>query len=115
MSSTPVSWVTADDVAESLAVGAVDAAWLQRCTDAANAWAFRKRDESGYVDDPANVPGDDVALGTILVAQALYRERGGLMDASYAELASAPNLVMADLGMSGQVNRLLAISRPTVA
>jgi hypothetical protein len=103
-------WITTTDVAESLGAPVLDSAWLDACTKAANAYAFRKRAQFGYTDDPVNVPGPDVHTGTVLYAQSLYRERGGLMDASYAELAlpADPSLIA---GMSGQVNRLLGIPR----
>jgi hypothetical protein len=56
-----------------------------------------------------------VSVATVLVAQALYRERTGWIDASYTELATGAGTVLDLAGMSGQVNRMLAVPRPTVA
>jgi hypothetical protein len=39
-----------------------DTAFVGSCTDAANAFAFRRRKEAGYFDSLTTVPGADVKL-----------------------------------------------------
>lgn len=80
---------------------------------AANAWAYRKRAEAGYFDASlSTVPSQDVRLGTIMFAGALYRERGSIDQyASFDPLATgAPTG-----GSMGQIMRLLGVGRPAVA
>jgi hypothetical protein len=73
------TWATPADVADALG-GTADPAdtFLIACTDAANAYAWRRRDEAGYVDDPAVSPGPDATMGVTVYAVALYRERGSV-------------------------------------
>jgi hypothetical protein len=111
----PVTWITVDDVAAAAGVkpaAVADDAWLATVTDAANAWAFRMRQASGYVDDPNVAPGPDAAAGTTLYGLALYRERGAVDGyAGFSELGTtAPTG-----GTLGQINRLLGIRKPVVA
>ncbi|HKE77300.1 MAG TPA: hypothetical protein VKB57_27015 [Acidimicrobiales bacterium] len=106
-----MAWITTDDVQAALGVtpSTMDGAYLTACTDAANAWAFRRRAAAGYIDDVDIVPGPDVGLGTTLYAVALFRERGSTDSyASFEELASG----FAVTGTSSQINRLLGIGRP---
>lgn len=104
-------WTTTAEVADALGIPVLDDSMLNTCTAAANAWAFRRRQKAGYVDDPDIDPGPDVAYGTTLYAVALYRERGSAD--SFASF-DAFQAGITPIGGFGQVNRLLGIPRPQV-
>jgi len=80
---------------------------------AANQYAYRKRAEAGYFDASLSVvPSQDVLLGTIMYAGALYRERGSIDQyASFDPLATGTTTG----GSMGQIMRLLGVNRPAVA
>jgi hypothetical protein len=79
---------------------------------AANAFAYRRRQESGYFDSPSTVPGLDVKLGTIQYAAILYREKGSVEAlASFDPLATGGPVA----GNFGQIMRLLGVNKPQVA
>lgn len=108
------TWITSNDVKTWLGIdpaSSTDAAFVQVCTDAANALAYRRRRESGYYDSATVVPGGDAFLGTTMWAASLYRERGSLDSfQSYDSMAAtAPTASM------GQIYRLLGCNRPQVA
>lgn len=116
----PPVWATPADVALALADTA-DAAdpFLVACTDAANAWAWRRRTEAGYTDDDPDVsPGPDVSMGVTVYAVALFRERGTVD--SYASFEQF-SIGAVPQSSYGQVLRLLGVPRgqcdnpPTVA
>jgi hypothetical protein len=108
-----VAWATDADVTAALGTTAVDAAWLTACTDAANTWAFRKRAEAGYADDPTVAPDGAVALGAALYGAALYQSRGG-GDAAVS-FDQADQLRAEPLGGLGHILRLLAVGKADVA
>ena len=96
--------------------GADDDPYLTDVVDAANAYAWNKRREAGYVD-PDTVDGDApapnaaVALGTTTFAVDLYRARGsGDSGASFAEVDG----FVATYGGWPTVRRLLGIGRAQV-
>ena len=79
---------------------------------AANAFAFRKRQESGYWDSASTVPGLDVKLGATMYASVLYREKGSVEGlASFDPLATGGPVA----GNFGQILRLLGVNKPQVA
>ena len=79
---------------------------------AANAFAFRRRQESGYWDSPSTVPGLDVKLGTMQYAAILFREKGSVEAlASFDPLATGGPVA----GNFGQIMRLLGVNKPQVA
>jgi len=79
---------------------------------AANAFAFRRRQESGYWDSPSTVPGLDVKLGTMQYAAILFREKGSVEAlASFDPLATGGPVS----GNFGQIMRLLGVNKPQVA
>jgi hypothetical protein len=79
---------------------------------AANAFAYRRRQESGYFDSASTVPGLDVKLGTTQYAAILYRERGSAdAFASFDPLATGGPVT----GNYGQILRLLGVNKPQVA
>jgi hypothetical protein len=109
-----VPWILPSDVEAALGtpvpLGTPDADYLDMAVDAANAWAFRRRKAAGYVDDP-DITTADVALGTVLYAVGLYRERGSVDSFdSFMELAGG----YAPQGTSTQINRLLGIGKPQI-
>lgn len=108
------TWIIAADVLAWLGISvatANDTTFVGVCTDAANAYAFRRRKEAGYFDSLTTVPSADVKLGTIMFAGALYRERGSVDSfQSFADMA-----VTAPMGSMGQINRLLGVNRSVVA
>jgi len=107
-----ITWVTTAEVEEALGAPVGDPTWLAQVTDAANAWAFRRRLNAGYNDDPDLSPGPDVSLGTVLYAKVLYSERGAVDGFSSFEALEGFTPAVASLG---QVNRLLGIPRAAVA
>jgi hypothetical protein len=109
------TWILAADVLSWLGISvatANDTAFVGVCTDAANAWAYKARKMAGYqAESLSTAPSSAVKLGTIMMAGALYRERGSVDSfASFGELG-AP----APVGSMGQIMRLLGIRRSQVA
>jgi hypothetical protein len=108
------TWIVAADVLAWLGISvatANDTTFVSACTDAANAFAFRRRKEAGYFDSLTTVPGADVKLGTTMLAGALYRERGSVDSFASFEAMNIPGTV----GSMGQINRLLGVNRSQVA
>jgi hypothetical protein len=103
-----VTWATPADVAAFLGPSVtVDDAYLNSCTDAGNRWAYRKRLQAGYTDDPLTSPGADVTLGTAIYAGMLYRERGS--DDSFASFDESAGF--ATTGGYSRIKQLLGIGR----
>ena len=79
---------------------------------AANAFAYRRRQEAGYWDSPTTVPGLDCKLAATQYAAILYRERGSTEAfASFDPLATGGPVT----GNYGQILRLLGVGKPQVA
>jgi hypothetical protein len=79
---------------------------------AANAFAYRRRQEAGYFDLPSTSPGLDAKLATTQYAAILYRERGSAdAFASFDPLATGGPVT----GNYGQILRLLGVGKPQVA
>lgn len=114
LSYTPnVNWIDGQDVANWLGiVYNDDETFIDLCAAASNHFCFRRRQESGYLTDkPNHVPSEDVKLGTIMYAGALYRQRGSIDQfASFSEMGTAPTV-----GMSPIIKQLLGNQRPQVA
>ena len=107
------TWITGPQIATYLGITTAgdETAFLVQCAAAANAFCFRRRQESGYIDSLTTSPGGDVTLGTLMYGSALYRQRGSVDQfASFTDMASAPTV-----GLSGIVKQLLGINRPQVA
>jgi hypothetical protein len=106
------AWVDSSDVAAALGgVTANDEEYLDRCTAAANEWAFRRRHQAGYRDDSNTSPGPDASMGVTMYAVALFRERGSVDSFASFEEFSTGVLPQATFG---QVLRLLGIPKPAV-
>ena len=80
--------------------------------NAANDFAYRRRQESGYFDSLTTSPGHDCTLGTLMYAAALWRARGSVQDtfATFDGMGSAPVSAMTPM-----IKQLLGIDRPQVA
>lgn len=109
------TWVTNAMVTEWLGISvatANDTAFITKCVSAANAFAYRRRQESGYLTDELHTsPGGDVTLGAIMYAALLYRERGSADSfASFDAMGVTP--VPSALG---RILQLLGVGRPQVA
>lgn len=75
-----VKWCTEADIETWLGFEATST-FLDLCTEAANEYAFRKRQEAGYTDRAALVPNPSVKEGTIMYGAYLFRDRGSSGDA----------------------------------
>lgn len=109
------TWITAANIEDYLGIpltSADDAAFLTQCAAAANAFAYRRRYEAGYLQDSLTTsPGGDVTLGTIMIGAAYFRQRG-----SYNTIASFDGLGAPPAnGITPMVMQLLGINRPQVA
>ena len=107
------TWVTGPQIATYLGITTAgdETAFLVQCAAAANAFCFRRRQESGYIDSLTTSPGGDVTLGTLMMGSAYYRQRGSVDQfASFTDMGTAPVV-----GLSGIVKQLLGINRPQVA
>ena len=108
------TWASDQDVLDWLGIDPAtpnDEAFVTTATNAANAFAYRRRRESGYFDSLTTVPGPDVLLGTIMYGAILYRERGSVD--SYASFDQMGGAV--PFGSHGQINKLLGVNRAQVA
>lgn len=109
------TWIVAADVLAWLGISvatANDTAFVGACTDAANAYALRRRTEAGYFDGLSTAPSADVKLGTIMYAGVLYRERGSVDSfQSFGDMSISTPIG----GSMGQINRLLGVNRSQVA
>jgi hypothetical protein len=109
------TWITNTQIADYLDIPLTStnaAALLVQCAAAANAFAFRRRNEAGYLQDSLTTsPGGDVTLGTIMIGAAYFRQQG-----SYTALASFDGMgVPPANGITPMVLQLLGINRPQVA
>ena len=107
------TWITGPQIATYLGITTAgdETAFLVQCASAANAFCFRRRQESGYIDSLTTSPGGDVTLGTLMMGSAYYRQRGSVDQfASFTDMGTAPVV-----GLSGIVKQLLGINRPQVA
>ena len=108
------TWITAGNIEDWLGIGtatAADTTFLTQCASAANAFAYRRREEAGYKDALATSPSGDVTLGTIQYGGMLYRQRGSID--SFASFGDGGAVTVT--GLSGVIKQLLGIDRPQVA
>jgi hypothetical protein len=109
------TWITNTQIATYLDIPLTStnaAALLVQCAAAANAFAYRRRVEAGYLQDSLTTsPGGDVTLGTIMIGAAYFRQQG-----SYTALASFDGMGSPPAnGITPMVLQLLGINRPQVA
>jgi hypothetical protein len=110
------TWVSASQVATYLGINipnpSDDFTLLTQSVSAGNQFAYRRRQESGYIDSLTTSPGGDATLGTLMYCAALWRSRGSI-EATYATfdgMGSAPQQSLTPI-----VKQLLGIPRPAVA
>ena len=111
------TWITAGQLETYLGIDMTDPSddytLLTQATSAANAFCWRRRQESGYTGDSLTTsPGGDVTLGTLMYAAALWRARGSVQDtfATFDGMGTAGVSAMTPI-----IKQLLGISRPQVA
>ena len=109
------TWITSANIATYLDIPLTSAnasTLLTQCAAAANAFAYRRRVEAGYLQDSLTTsPGGDVTLGTIMIGAAYFRQQG-----SYTALASFDGMGSPPAnGITPMVLQLLGINRPQVA
>jgi len=80
--------------------------------NAGNDFCYRRRQESGYFDSLTTSPGNDVTLGTLMYAAALWRSRGSI-ETAYAAFDTMGTPTQQSL--TPIVKQLLGIPRPAVA
>jgi hypothetical protein len=110
-----VTWTTHTDIATYLGITVATTAettFLTACAAAANEFIYRRRVESGYLQDSlTTAPSNDVKLGTIMYGAALYRQRGSIDTfAGFDGMSTAPIT-----GLSPMIKQLVGIDRPQVA
>jgi hypothetical protein len=110
------TWVTVSELITYLGVEILnpsdDYTLATQARNAANDFAYRRRQESGYFDSLTTSPGHDVTLGTLMYAAALWRARGSVQDtfATFDGMGTASVSAMTPI-----VKQLLGIHRPQVA
>jgi hypothetical protein len=112
--SPTCTWITSSNVTEFLGIAtasANDTAFITTCVSAANAWAYRKRQEAGYRDSLATSPGSDVTLGTTLFAASMYRRRGSIDGFQSFDVMDTTQPAMS----MGDIHKLLGVNRSQVA
>lgn len=109
------TWITGTQIEDYLGIpltSADDAAFLTQCAAAANAFAYRRRVEAGYLEDSLTTsPGGDVTLGTIMIGSAYFRQRGSFNTIASFDGMGAPPAS----GVTPMIMQLLGINRPQVA
>jgi hypothetical protein len=117
LSYAPVcTWVSAAQVMSYLGITITnpsdDYTLLTQSVSAGNQFAYRRRQESGYVDSLTTSPGGDATLGTLMYCAALWRSRGSIEStyATFDGMGSAPQQSLTPI-----VKQLLGIPRPAVA
>jgi hypothetical protein len=110
------TWVSASQVMSYLGITIAnpsdDFTLLTQSVSAGNQFAYRRRQESGYIDSLTTSPGGDATLGTLMYCAALWRSRGSI-EATYATfdgMGTAPQQSLTPI-----VKQLLGIPRPAVA
>jgi hypothetical protein len=108
------TWTTSSNVVEFLGIAGAtsnDTAFITTCVNAANAYAYRKRQEAGYRDSLTTSPGADVTLGTTMFAAAQYRRRGSIDGFQSFDVMDSTNPPMS----MGDIHKLLGVNRSQVA
>jgi hypothetical protein len=107
-------WIDEDDVADWLGIEVATSSetdFLEICAQSSNDFCYRRRRESGYVDPLATPPSEDVKLGCVMYAGALYRQRGAIDSFASFDGMSTAQIV----GLAPIIKQLLGIDRPQVA
>lgn len=110
------SWVTGAQLVTYLGVQITnpsdDYTLITQAVSAGNDFAYRRRQEAGYIDSLTTSPGGDATLGTLMYCAALWRSRGSLENtfASFDGMGAAPQQSLTPI-----VKQLLGIDRPACA
>jgi hypothetical protein len=110
------TWVTAAQLVTYLGVQITnpsdDYTLITQAVSAGNDFAYRRRQEAGYIDSLTTSPGGDATLGTLMYCAALWRSRGSLENtfASFDGMGTAPQQSLTPI-----VKQLLGIDRPACA
>jgi hypothetical protein len=110
------TWVSAGQVMTYLGITIAnpsdDYTLLTQSVSAGNQFAYRRRQESGYIDSLTTSPGGDATLGTLMYCAALWRSRGSI-ESTYATFDGMGTATQQSL--TPIVKQLLGIPRPAVA
>jgi hypothetical protein len=110
------TWVSTSQVMSYLGITIADPSddftLLTQSVSAGNQFAYRRRQESGYIDSLTTSPGGDATLGTLMYCAALWRSRGSI-EATYATFDGMGTATQQSL--TPIVKQLLGIPRPAVA
>jgi len=110
------TWISVSDLVTFLGVTITnpsdDYTLATQSTNAANMFAYRRRQESSYKDSLSVSPGTDATLGTLMYAAALWRSRGSI-ETAYASFDTMGTPTQQSL--TPIVKQLLGIPRPAVA
>jgi hypothetical protein len=110
------TWVTGAQLVTYLGVQITDPSddftLITQAVSAGNNFAYRRRQEAGYIDSLTTSPGGDATLGTLMYCAALWRSRGSLENtfASFDGMGTAPQQSLTPI-----VKQLLGIDRPACA
>ena len=110
------SWVTGAQLVTYLGVQITnpsdDYTLINQAVSAGNDFAYRRRQEAGYIDSLTTSPGGDATLGTLMYCAALWRSRGSLENtfASFDGMGAAPQQSLTPI-----VKQVLGIDRPACA
>lgn len=110
-----IEWISAEDLETYLDIPLTSdnaETLLEQAAGAANRFAYRRRQEAGYLSDVTDeVPNEAVFLGTLMIGAAYFRQQG-----SFNALASFDGMgVPPATGVSPMIMQLLGINRPQVA
>jgi hypothetical protein len=111
---TEVTWASVEDVENFIGyepdAQTSDADYLDQCVRAANCFAYRRRKNAGYKDNPTAPSCESSKLATILLAGALFRQKGSVDGfQSYQDMS-----ITAATGNYGEVMKLLGVNRAQV-
>jgi len=107
------SWISLEDLEAALGYefDAGDTAWAEAQVSAANNWAYRMRQSSGYEDHPNFSPNAAAKQGVILYASQLVKQRGAVD--GYASF-EAQGFGVAPGQSYAQILQLLGCKKPQV-
>ncbi len=110
------TWITTAQLVTYLGVTITDPSddftLATQARNAGNEFCYRRRQESGYFDSLTTSPGNDVTLGVLMYAAALWRSRGSI-ETAYAAFDTMGTPTQQSL--TPIVKQLLGIPRPAVA
>ena len=110
------TWISTAELVTYLGVTIADPSddytLATQARNAGNEFAYRRRQEAGYFDSLTTSPGNDVTLGVLMYAAALWRSRGSI-ESFYNSFDTMGTPTQQSL--TPIVKQLLGIPRPAVA